>query len=141
MKPVTTPGRYELSVTDNNTFTAGRQAGQRSTSRGLTLSSSYNFRSPTGFKIPILGRIKFQSVLSLSLDFSHRLSKSERIEYDGSLTPTSESSDLSISPRASYSFSTNIKGGMSMRWTDREDKRTHKKSHVRQVGIWVEIKF
>jgi hypothetical protein len=77
----------------------------------------------------------------MSVDISRRLNKSERLELDGGTTLTSESVDFSVSPRASYSFSTNIKGGMNMRWTDREDKRTNNKSHVRQVGIWVEIKF
>jgi hypothetical protein len=139
-KPIKTQGKFDLTVADNNTF-SGSSKGQRTTAKGFTLTNSYSFKSPSGFKIPILGRLKFQSTLSMSIDVSRRVNKSERIELDGSRTLTSESVDLSISPRASYSFSTNIKGGMNMRWTDREDKRTNSKSHVRQVGIWVEIKF
>ena len=139
-KPVKTQGKFDLTVADNIAF-SGSSKGQRTTTKGFTLTNSYSFKSPSGFKIPLLGRIRFQSTLSMSVDISRRLNKSERLDLDGGSTLTSESVDFSVSPRASYSFSTNIRGGMTMRWTDREDKRTNNKSHVRQVGIWVEIKF
>jgi len=137
---VKTTIRYETSEGTQQTFT-GSSPKQITSNRSITVSNQVQFRSPTGIKIPLFGRLKFQSTLSLNLDISKRFSKSERISLNGTVTPGNESTDLTIAPRASYGFSTNIKGGMQMRWTDREDKRTRKKSHVRQVGIWVEIRF
>jgi hypothetical protein len=141
LKSIKTQGRYETSSSETKTITGGYATGQLSKTSGFSISNSYSFSSPTGFKIPLLGRLKFRSMLSLSVDVSKRTTKSERVDRYGNTTPTSESTDLSISPRASYSFSSNIKGGMNLRWSDREDLRTRTKSHVRQVSIWVEIRF
>jgi len=140
-KSVKTQGRIELSTSSNKTITGGVTREQKNTTKGFTISTSYSFRSPTGLKIPLFGRIKFQSTMSLSVDISKRLNKSEQVDAAGNMSLTSERSDLTIAPRASYSFSSNIQGGLQMRWSDTEDKRTRRKSHVRQVGIWVEIRF
>lgn len=139
-KGVKTEARYETAKTTTTTF-SGTTRDQVSETRTITLSNRYSFRSPTGIKIPLLGRIKFESTLSLSLDISKRYSSTKQVDSKGAETPGNESEDLTLTPQASYSFSSNIKGGLSMRWTDREDKRTRQKSHVRQVGIWVEIRF
>lgn len=139
-KGVKTELRYETSTNTTKSFT-GAAREQINESRTVSMSNSYNFRSPTGVKIPLLGRLKFQSTLSLSLNIMKRFSSSKQVDSRGVETPGNESEDLTISPQASYSFSSNIKGGLSMRWTDRVDKRTRSKSHVRKVGIWVEIRF
>jgi hypothetical protein len=66
--------------------------------------------------------------------------KSESDQGNGWST-TSERSDFTVMPRIAYTFSTNINGGLSARWQDSNDKTRYQKSHVRELGLWVEIKF
>jgi hypothetical protein len=141
LKSIQTTGRLEYSKSSNKTINSGVSREQRNTSQGFTLSNRYSFRSPTGFKIPLFGRIKFQSTLNLTLDISKRLTKSENVDGAGNVSPGNERTDLTFNPRISYSFSSSINGGLQMRWSDTDDKRTRRKSHIRQVGIWVEIRF
>jgi hypothetical protein len=141
LKQIQSQGRYEYTTSITRTFTGSTSREQRNISKTFTLSHKYSFRSPTGFKMPIFGRIKFTSTMSLNIDISRRLTKQETVDAAGKVSPGNERTDLTISPRAGYSFSSNINGGMTMRWTDSEDKRTRTKSHVRQIGIWVEIRF
>ena len=138
---VQTQGRYEYTKSSAKVLTGGNVREQRSFNKNFTLSTKYSFRSPTGFKIPILGRIKFQSTLTLSVDISKRMSKSETVGTKGEITPGNERTDFSVSPRVSYGFSANINGGLSARWQDTNDRRTGRKSNVRQLGIWTEIRF
>jgi hypothetical protein len=91
-------------------------------------------------KLPIFGRLK--SSLSLNLSISRKHQKSENNSHnDKGWTTTSDKTDFTIMPRISYSFSTNINGGLSARWQDSNDKTRFQKSHVRELGIWVEINF
>jgi hypothetical protein len=141
LRGVKTTGKIDYSTSSSKTFTGSSAREQRSTAKGWTLTNNFSFRSPTGLAIPLLGRLKFQSTMNLSLDISKRTTKAENVDAAGNKSPASERTDLTISPRASYSFSTNIQGGMNMRWTDSEDKNVRRKSHIRQIGIWVEIRF
>jgi hypothetical protein len=88
-----------------------------------------------------LGRLKFQSNLSVSLDISWRSSERRTAVGDGEFSVTSSSTEFSVSPRGSYNFSSQINGGFQARWADRNDRKTGKKTHSRELGIWVEIKF
>ncbi|MBU1469201.1 MAG: cell surface protein SprA [candidate division Zixibacteria bacterium] len=141
LKSVQTQGRYEVSQSINKTITQGVSREQRNWSKSITLSNRYSFRAPTGFKIPLLGRLKIQSTMSLTIDISQRTTKSEQEDTKGNVSPGNERTDFTVAPRATYSFSSNIQGGLQMRWSDTEDKRSRRKSHVRQLGIWVEIRF
>jgi hypothetical protein len=56
-------------------------------------------------------------------------------------TPFTNTSSFAASPVISYSFSSQIRGGISARWQDTNDLRRNKKSHVREVQLWTEIRF
>jgi hypothetical protein len=46
-----------------------------------------------------------------------------------------------VAPAITYNFTTSINGGMRGRWQDTNDIRTKKKSHVRELSLWAEIRF
>ena len=54
---------------------------------------------------------------------------------------TTDKSDITIGPNISYTFSQQIKGGLSARWQDSNDNTLNRKSHVRELQIWTEIRF
>lgn len=141
-----TSGRYEKSI--NSADKIKESTGEitsisRNYSQSMSFNASYSFRNPSGIKLPIFGRIKFQSTMSISVDVSYQkshteLAKSPRInDFD----ITSEKTNLTIRPNASYSFSSTVKGGLSARWGDSNDLRTRTKRHTRELGIWAELRF
>lgn len=106
----------------------------------LSIKTSYSFRGGSKLWLPLFGKIKIQSTLTFNLDISRRLNRTVNYYLTGDQT-TAERTDFSAVPSVTYNFSTNIKGGMSARWQDSNDIRTKKKSHVRELSFWVEIRF
>ena len=102
---------------------------------------SYSFKSPKGIKLPLFGRIRFQSTLTLNLDASRSHSVSKTARPGQPFNTESDRIEFSLRPQASYSFSNSVTGGMSMRWTDTNDKKKGTKHHVRELGIWMELRF
>jgi len=136
--------KTDRSVTETKKYNSANGAltdRRRSISGSSSVSTKYAFSWPTGIKIPLLGRIKFKSTMSISVDVSTRSTKDEMAQGDGPLNSTGERSDLMITTSMSYSFSSQIKGGLSGRWQDTDDKKTKRKSHTRELRIWVDIRF
>jgi cell surface protein SprA len=119
----------------------GSQEVTVGTDQNIALSNSYSFRAPHGIKLPFLKRVKFESNLSLSLDISHRIRKQKKSIQGKPFNPTQHRTELTITPRAGYSFSSQVQAGLSGSWIDINDKMTKIKSHVREFGIWAEIQF
>ncbi|UCD18422.1 MAG: cell surface protein SprA, partial [Candidatus Zixiibacteriota bacterium] len=126
-----------------NGIGGGLNKHTRSTSKNTRISSKYSFSLPTGIRLPILGRVRFKSTMSVSVDVSMRKEKSESFPTTGEGTKTlmSDRSDVMITPSVSYSFSSQIRGGLSGRWQDTNDVKQQRKSHVRELRIWVDIRF
>ncbi len=110
-------------------------------STAVSFASNYSFSSPHGIKIPLFGRLKFQSNLNLSLDVRWRSSARKSASGTDDFSLSASSSELSISPRGGYNFSSQINGGFLARWSDRHDRITGAKTHNRELGFWVEVKF
>ncbi|MDD4052501.1 MAG: hypothetical protein PHR28_11475, partial [candidate division Zixibacteria bacterium] len=145
-KAIRTNARVETSTTTTTRYTetTGGLAGiTRSTSKGFSFDGSYNFRNPSGIKLPFFGRIKFESVMSLTLNVAYRVTDDEAGEAtnDYRLESFSQKTSLNIQPGASYSFSSTIKGGLSARWQDNYDSSTRRRTHTRELGIWIEMHF
>ena len=112
----------------------------RQTQNSWQFSTQAAISSPQGIKLPLFGRLK--STLTLSLSISKRNSKSEKnSQSDEAWTISSDQSDFSVMPKISYSFSSNISGSLNALWKDSNDKTRFRKSHTRELGISVEIKF
>ncbi len=123
-------------TSSRNTTTIRKSASQR-------MSFDYTFRSPNGIPLPFLRGIRLKSQMTVSLQITRRNNENITIQ-SGSAAPTvGQSSEFSISPRANYSFSSRVKGGLSAQWTDSSDDTggTKRVSHIRELGIWAEFYF
>ena len=113
----------------------------QNSNNSVNFGVSYSFKSPKGIKLPLFGRIRFQSTLTLNLDASRSHSVSKTARPGQPFNTESDRIEFSLRPQASYSFSNSVTGGMSMRWTDTNDKKRGTKHHVRELGIWMELRF
>ncbi len=112
----------------------------KSSDSNIKVSLSYSFTAPKGLKLPFLKRVKFDSQLSVSLDVSIGNNKSESVT-NGRKSVDSDRKNITIEPKFSYQFSRAITGGLRARWNDSDDKIQQRKHHVRELGIWTEIRF
>lgn len=135
--------RVDKSTTESDDLR--QQGGSQTTSidqsTGMAVTSNYSFSSPNGIKIPIFGRLRFQSTMNISLDVSWRSNERKSAIHGREFNVTSSSSEFTVAPRGSYNFSSQINGGFQARWSDRTDNKTGAKTHSRELGLWVEIKF
>ncbi len=129
-----------------NAVNASRQSQTIQKRRTTGISLKYNFSSPSGFVFPIFGRIRFSSIVSLSVDASFNSDQtSTRSVLAGTNflqdpVETVNKKSLTITPVVSYQFSNQIKGGLQGYFQDSKDK-TSPDSHARSVNAFVEIQF
>jgi hypothetical protein len=136
--------RTSRTTSEDKTFNAATgdlTRLSRNVQTSSNVSTKYSFTWPTGVKLPIFGRMKFSSMMSIALDVTIRKQKREEATGTGPMNTKSDRSDLMITPNISYAFSSQIKGGLSARWNDTNDLQLKRKSHVRELRIWVEIRF
>jgi hypothetical protein len=105
------------------------------------LNNSYSFSAPHGLKIPFLRKIRFKSTLSLSLNIAITGNKQERSVGGQEYNTIQDRSQLSVTTTAGYSFSKQVTGGFNGKWIDSSDKKTKRKMHTRELGIWLTLKF
>ncbi len=135
---------YAKTITEREDFskdsTGFRTGDVKDFANTLSIKTSYSFRGGSKLWLPLFGKIKIQSTLTFDMDISRRLNRTVNYYLRGDQI-TAERTDFSVAPSVTYNFSTNIKGGMSARWQDSNDVRTKKKSHVRELSFWAEIRF
>ena len=124
---------------DYNTTTGEFRSRSESTTKSLGGTAKYSFSAPGGLKLPMFGRLKFRSQVNFSVDIKYNRSLSETWDVTGRTISSNERSEFSIRPDISYSFSQQIRGGLTMRWSDTDN--SGKKNHLREVSIWMEISF
>lgn len=107
------------------------------------VTAGYSIRGTKGFKLPLIGTLKFENQLTLSMTVQNTSRKTESWVEGSEDEPQITTNDLewSFTPSASYNFSRNIQGGVEMKWIDTNNKRLDQVHHVRDVSIWVELKF
>ncbi len=134
------------TVTEVITERYNRQDGRlenetQSTRSGIAFSSRYSFTAPGGIGIPLFGKVKFSSTVSIDLNIRYNSELTENSQDGRPFVVTADKSDLTVAPVISYTFSQQIKGGLSARWQDTNDSKINRKSHVRELQIWAEIRF
>ncbi len=107
----------------------------------VSLNNSYSFSAPHGIKVPFLRKIKFKSTLSLSLNIAVTGNKQERSVGGQGYNIIQDKSQLSVTLASGYSFSKQVTGGFNGKWIDSDDKKTKRKTHTRELGIWLTLKF
>ncbi len=140
---VQTTWKWDRQVTETQNLAqeSGGSSKSISTSETYSASAAYSFSAPKGIKIPFLKRIKFQSVLTLSLSISIGKSQTKSSVLGQGFNITADTEKFSLTPRASYSFSSQVTGGLSGRWIDDKDNKTGRKNHTRELSFWVEFRF
>ncbi|MCI0330948.1 MAG: cell surface protein SprA [candidate division Zixibacteria bacterium] len=155
---ITTAKNYSPLVSVTSTFFRGltanfsyRKSIQTSKNRGLgeavfvasetrengyAFSTRYSFIAPRGIRFPFLKGIRLSSSLNtnLSLQYTRRTTT-------GSGVVTYDVSNLGISPGLTYSFSTQVDGGLTVQWTDQKNRLTKQTSKVRSAVFSVDLKF
>lgn len=137
-------GAYNVARTIDEKFNRSTfqiDTKTRSSKKTLALSTKYAFSAPSGLSIPLLGKLKFKSMVSIDFNVQYASNMVETSKKGGDFVPFTNTSSFSASPVLSYSFSTKIRGGVTMRWQDTNDAQRHRVSHVREVQIWTEIQF
>lgn len=143
----TTRLNYNTTSNDRRVFLAqGANIGDLNTrtvdhNNTFTVSNAYTFQGGSRIGIPLLGSMRIKANMSLNLDVSYATNRSEKRNPNEEPSETDNKSDLTVQTRASYSFSQNIKGGMTARWRDTTDKKSARNTHGRELGFWVEIRF
>jgi len=132
------------SLSSNRSYSENINHRQSSTVTTQTTSSlqasiKYSFKAPQGLKLPGLGKVKFQSNLNLNLDYKINNSKNETKNAANPVTKWDQTKSIILG--GSYSFSQKVKGGLKVEVSDRHDLKTNRKTKVRDVGIWTEIRF
>ena len=141
-----------LSMSASYTYTSNKkevfnptngkiQSETNSFKKSFALTAKYAFSSPHGITIPLFGKLKFQSTVDLSLTVKVNSSNTETSSNGGEFRPSEDKSDLTVVPVMSYTFSQQIKGGLTMTWQDTKDNYRNRKNHSREVKIWTEIRF
>ncbi len=138
-------GSYTYSTEESVKKSTGDgqfQSETNSDRKTIAATTKYTFSSPGGIRIPIFGRLKFTSTVNIDLTFKYSANNSETRKCDTcEFTNSLDKSDFSVRPTVSYSFSRQIRGGLSGVWQDTNDAKSGRKSHVRQIQIWMEIRF
>ena len=134
--------RYDYSKKKTESLREQGDNGRVSHNQDKTfkLSLSYSLTAPQGLNIPLFGKVKFESQLTMSLDINKNFRKSWYFQ-SGSKTVDRNTVETGIEPRLSYRFSAKITGGLQARWYDSNDKVQQRKRHVRELGIWTELRF
>lgn len=134
--------RYEYSTRKNENLRqeGGNQRVDYGQDRTFKASVSYSLTAPQGLKIPIFGKVKFDSQLTMSLDVGKKYRKTWFI-IQGAKSVDVNSVETSVEPKASYRFSAKITGGLNARWVDSRDTVQKRNRHVRELGIWTELRF
>jgi len=144
LRALSITGSYTLTNALSERFnpTNGKlQSETRSTKKTLAFTSKYSFSSPGGIGIPLLGRLKFKSTMSISVNVQFNADRSETKQVGGNWAVGTDKSKFSVSPDIKYQFSQQIQGGLTGRWEDSNDIKSNRKSHIRELRISAEIRF
>ncbi len=131
----------KTSTSENLRISASSQSVTKTYDNSINLTNNYSFSAPTGIKIPFLRKIRFNSTLGLSLGVSTASGKTESSVGGQPFNVTANTNRLTVTSSASYTFSSQVTGGFTARWGDTNDKKTKKKTHTRELQIWIQISF
>lgn len=137
-------GSYAIDKSEEDRFNTGTgslQTSLKTQNESISGTTRYSFSAPGGITIPLIGKVKFRSTVDFDVQFRLSTSLSETSQQGKPYFVSSDKSDFTISPTISYAFSRQIRGGLQGRWQDTKDVQTNRNSHVRQLQIWVEIRF
>lgn len=135
---------YTLTKSEDekyNPTTGAFQSETRNERKSIGVSTSYKFSAPGGISVPLFGKIRFKSTMSISLDVKKNASKSETKRAGEGWVVSADKADFAVNTNISYTFSQQIKGGLRAGWQDSSDNFRNRNNHNRTLEGWVEIRF
>lgn len=131
----------KVTTDENLRRQGGNQSVTKAYDNSINITNKYSFSAPHGIKLPFLKKIKFKSSLSLSANVTIASNKTKSSVGGQAFNVTRDNGRLSINSNVSYRFSSQVNGGVKVGWVDTNDKKTKRKTHTRELGIWMEIRF
>ncbi len=129
---------YAKSIRTDRSF-VGATVSQ-TTENTFSFNTRYSFVAPRGIRFPFLKGIRLSSSLNTNVNvrYSRRTTRNpnaaaQRVSID--------QSDLSIGPSLSYSFSTQVDGGLAVDWRENTDHIAKRSTKIRSAQFWVNLKF
>ncbi|MFQ5499788.1 MAG: cell surface protein SprA, partial [Candidatus Zixiibacteriota bacterium] len=144
LRDLSLSGSYTTGSTKEKTHNrsdGSLQKETRSSRRSISLTSKYSFTSGSGFSLPLFGRVKIKSTVSIEATVKMNNNLSETSDRGRPFAVRTDKSDFSTSIKVSYNFSRKIKGGLTGLWKDTNDNNIDRKTHLRELKMWVEIRF
>lgn len=113
---------------------------RESNKNGISGSIKYTFNAQNGFKIPFISK---------KIIFKNNMESELSVTYENEIATTTgrtkqtdrDSSKLSFTPRASYNFHTNVKGGLTGNYDITKNNKNKESISIFKLDIWVEIQF
>jgi len=137
---LTTTFNCGMTLTEQNTY--GTNPIIRETIR-MTYAGTvgYSFSSEQGLKIPFTGRsIQIRNQLQCDLTVNYETNKANSISITQT-TPETDTTRLLITPRASYNFHRNVRGGLSGTYDVSHNKIRDESLNIFRMDMWVEVTF
>lgn len=132
---------YNHSETSSTTYRETYTAEQKTTNRSVTSNLSWSFRSPQGLKIPFFTRkLPITNELTTDVSFNWEKSKSKNKGREQTIIER-DTEKYRVSPRITYNFSRNIKGGLQSSYEKTHDNRRDEGIRTFSLSIWAEINF
>ena len=101
----------------------------------------YSFSAEQGIKIPFTGRsIQIRNQLQSDLAINYETNVAHSITSTQT-TPDTDQTRLVITPRASYNFHRNIRGGLAGSYDVTKNKIKDESLNIFKIDIWVEVTF
>jgi hypothetical protein len=132
---------YNFSQSENVTFRETFSTVQRSVNNSINMNISYTFRSPQGIKLPFFStRMPVTNELLTELGATWEQSKSSNQGQQDTIVDR-DTVRYVITPRITYNFSRNIKGGLQSSYENNHDKRRNDRIRTFSLSIWAEVQF
>jgi cell surface protein SprA len=144
LKKLSLTTKYSRSEDESENFnlsTGDIEKLTRSEKKSLDFQTGYSFSAPGGIGIPLFGKLKFTSQMSVQFDVGFNSALSETSTRGGPFVVSSDKSDFTWAASLKYSFSQQVNGGLTARWQDSNDETRNRLSHVRELSIWAELRF
>ena len=138
---ITSTVSYNYSHATTTTFRETFDAVQTTNNSALSTNVSYSFRSPQGIKLPFFAqRMPITNELTTELGGTWEKSKSTNKGIQDTIIDR-DTERYTITPRLTYNFSQNIKGGLQSSYENTHDKRRDERLKIFSLSLWVEVFF
>jgi hypothetical protein len=132
---------FNLRRSSNTTEdTKGTGSEKKFVSNSANFSLRHSFSAPEGMYIPLAGRtLKFKSSLTVSLDLSFESRVGTTPSFKNRIDSSTRT--FTISPKASYSFSTSVTGSADARFEQTTDRKLEQTWRTIGLSVSVLIRF